>query len=47
MKRYVFWVTMPGKSPMKVAEEGRTSFEAKSIVEMRFPMARVALAEVV
>jgi|TARA_B100000676_G_scaffold294540_1_gene332600 hypothetical protein len=46
MKRYVFWVTLPGKAPMKVAEEGRTSIEAKQIVESRFPNARVILAEV-
>ncbi len=45
MKRYVFFVTLPGKGPMKVAEEGRTSFEAKSIVESRFPGATVMLAE--
>ena len=46
MKRYVIWVTLPGKAPMKVAEEGRTSIEAKQIVESRFPNARVILAEV-
>ena len=46
MKRYVFWVTLKGKAPMKVAEEGRTSIEAKQIVEARFPGAKVILAEV-
>ena len=45
MKTYTFWVRLPGKSPMKVAESGRTSIEAKSIVESRFPGARVMLAE--
>ena len=39
MKRYVFWVTLNGK-------EGRTSIEAKQIVEARFPGAKVILAEV-
>ena len=46
MKRYVFWVALKGKAPMKVAEEGRTSIEAKQIVEARFPGAKVLLAEV-
>ena len=46
MKRYVFWVTLENKAPMKVAEEGRTSIKAKNIVESRFPGARVVLAEV-
>ena len=46
MKRYVFWVTLNGKAPMKVAEKGSTSIEAKQIVESRFPNARVILAEV-
>ena len=45
MKTYYFWVTLKGKGPMKVAESGRTSFEAKSIVESRFPGATVMLAE--
>ena len=45
MKTYYFWVTLKGKGPMKVAESGRTSFEAKSIVESRFPGARVMFAE--
>jgi len=45
MKTYYFWVTIQGKGPMKVAESGRTSIEAKSIVESRFPGARVMLAE--
>ena len=46
MKRYVFWVTLENKAPMKVSEEGRTSIEAKNIVESRFPGSRVVLAEV-
>ena len=46
MKRYVFWVTIKNKAPMKVAEEGRTSIEAKQILESRFPGARIVLAEV-
>ena len=37
MKTYTFWVTLEGKSPMKVAEDGRTASEARSIVESRFP----------
>ena len=45
MKTYYFWVTLPGKSPMKVAEDGRTASEARSIVESRFPGARVMFAE--
>ena len=46
MKRYVFLVTYKkGGAPMKVAEEGRTSIEAKKIVEARFPGATVMLAE--
>ena len=45
MKTYTFWVTLEGKSPMKVAEDGRTASEAKSIVESRFPGARVMFAE--
>ena len=45
MKTYYFWVTLEGKSPMKVAEDGRTASEAKSIVESRFPGARVMFAE--
>jgi hypothetical protein len=45
MKRYVFLVTLEGKAPMKVAEEGRTASEAKQIVESRFPGARVMFAE--
>ena len=45
MKTYTFWVTLQGKSPMKVAEDGRTASEAKSIVESRFPGARVMFAE--
>tara|TARA_B100000902_G_C26474728_1_gene511832 strand:+ start:288 stop:443 length:156 start_codon:yes stop_codon:yes gene_type:complete len=45
MKRYVFWVTYKQGAPMKVAEEGRTSIEAKKIVEARFPGATVMLAE--
>ena len=32
MKRYVFWVTLNGKAPMKVAEEGRTSIEANKLL---------------
>ena len=45
MKTYYFWVTLEGKGPMKVAEDGRTASEAKSIVEARFPGARVMFAE--
>jgi len=45
MKTYYFWVTITGKGPMKVAEDGRTSNEAKRIVEARFPGARVMFAE--
>ena len=46
MKTYYFWVTLEGKGPMKVAEDGRTASEAKQIVESRFPGARVMFAEV-
>lgn len=45
MKTYYFWVTLEGKGPMKVAEDGRTASEAKNIVEARFPGARVMFAE--
>ena len=45
MKKYYFWVTLENKAPMKVAEEGRTASEAKSIVESRFPNAKVIFAE--
>ena len=45
MKTYTFWVTLVNKSPMKVAEDGRTANEAKQIVEARFPGARVMFAE--
>ena len=45
MKTYYFWVTLKNKAPMKVAEEGRTASEAKSIVESRFPNAIVMFAE--
>ena len=45
MKTYYFWVTLQGKGPMKVAEDGRTGSEAKNIVEARFPGARVMFAE--
>ena len=45
MKTYYFWVTLENKSPMKVAEDGRTASEAKMIVESRFPTARVMFAE--
>ena len=45
MKTYTFWVTLEGKSPIKVAEDGRTASEAKTIVESRFPTARVMFAE--
>ena len=45
MKTYYFWVTPEGKGPMKVAEDGRTANKAMSIVEARFPGARVMLAE--
>jgi hypothetical protein len=44
MIKYYFWVTLPNKGPMKVAEEGRTLAEAKQIVESRFPTAKVMLA---
>ena len=37
MKTYTFWVTIEGKGPLKVAEDGRTANEAKQIVEARFP----------
>jgi len=43
MKTYYFWVTLPGKGPMKVAEDGRTSIEARNIVEARFPQATAIL----
>ena len=36
MKTYTFWVTLQGKSPMKVAEDGRTASEARTIVEARW-----------
>jgi|TARA_B100000287_G_scaffold244341_1_gene229772 hypothetical protein len=45
MNKYYFWVTIKNKAPMKVAEEGRTASEAKSIVESRFPGAKVMFAE--
>ena len=45
MKTYYFWVTLEGKGPMKVAEDGRTASEAKNIVEARFRTARVMFAE--
>ena len=45
MKTYTFWVTMEGKGPMKVAEDGRTASEAKMIVESRFPGATIMFAE--
>ena len=45
MKTYYFWVTLPNRGPMKVAEDGRNAFEAKSIVEARFPGAKVMFAE--
>jgi len=45
MIKYYFWVTLENKAPMKVAEEGRTASEAKSIVESRFPNAKVMFAE--
>ena len=45
MKTYTFWVTLANKSPMKVAEDGRTASEARTIVEARFPGARVVFAE--
>ena len=45
MKKYYFWVKLENKAPMKVAEEGRTASEAKSIVESRFPNAKVMFAE--
>ena len=45
MTTYKFWVTLQGKSPMKVAEDGRTASEARTIVEARFPGARVVFAE--
>ena len=43
MRTYYFWVTLPGKGPLKVAEDGRTSIEAKQIVESRFPQATTIL----
>ena len=45
MKTYRFWVTLEGKGPMKVAEDGRIAAEAKRIVEARFPGAKVIFAE--
>ena len=45
MITYTFWVTIEGKGPLKVAEDGRTANEAKQIVEARFPGARVIFAE--
>jgi len=45
MKTYYFWVTIEGKGPLKVAEDGRTAKEAKQIVEARFPGAKVLFAE--
>ena len=45
MKKYYFWVTLNNKAPTKVAEEGRTASEAKTIVESRFPGAKVMFAE--
>ena len=45
MKTYYFWVTLENKSPMKVAEDGRTASEARGIVEARFPTARIMFAE--
>ena len=45
MKTYYFWVTLENKSPMKVAEDGRTAAEAGQIVEARFPGAKVMIAE--
>ena len=45
MKTYTFWVTLAIKSPMKVAEDGRTASEARMIDEARFPGARVVFAE--
>ena len=45
MKTYYFWVTLPHKAPMKVAEEGRTASEAMNIVKARFPDAKVMFAE--
>ena len=45
MKTYTFWVTLEGKSPMKVAEDGRTANEAKRIVEARFPGSKIIFAE--
>ena len=45
MKTFTFWVTLQGKSPMKVTEGGRTASEARSIVESRFPGATVMFAE--
>ena len=45
MKTYYFWVTLEGKGPMKVAEDGRTASEARTIVEARCPTARVMFAE--
>jgi|TARA_R110000803_G_scaffold101534_1_gene169457 hypothetical protein len=45
MKKYYFWVTLNNKAPMKVAEEGRTASEAKTIIESRFPGAKIMFAE--
>ena len=45
MKTYYFWVTLQGKGPMKVAEDGRTANEAKNIVEATFPGATIMFAE--
>ena len=45
MKTYKFWVTLENKSPMKVAEDGRTASEARMIVEARFPGATIMFAE--
>jgi|TARA_B110001454_G_scaffold157718_1_gene147044 hypothetical protein len=44
MRRFEFWVTLENKTPIKVAEEGRTASEAKMIVESRFPTAKVVFA---
>jgi hypothetical protein len=43
MKRYTFLVTLEGKGPLKVVEEGRTMNEANQILEGRFPGARIML----
>ena len=45
MKTYTVWVTLENQSPMRVAEDGRTASEARTIVEARFPGARVVFAE--